>query len=517
MEDKYGRNEEESKEKENEDLEFEKNEKEKQPKKETENLKDENFNEDSNIDSDDFFENKGKAEKNEGPFEKVEIADFSNKLLTKTEMEQLKSENILKKNLNDYSNSQKNTENNINYNKEFNQINNQNLNNNNPNFVNDQINNTNLTNNHQNSVPTVFPNKNDNNFNQQNSNQIIGKKKSSKIEVPPTNEVIRKAVIYSQDFKKYNLVTFEYKSGDDSIKNKIFKVLESQILTLSKDVFGNIVIQRILEYREKEKLKKIYDIIEPKINELVLHTYACRVIQKLIEILNIVNKDKIKNILQKINNIEQLFTNQNGNHVVQKIIESLDFADIGIIKDKILDNVDSLINHIYGSRIIEGIIKKDKEFILNISKKIKESELYKNNLIELCKGKHSNYIIQKIIEENDQNFIENIYNELKDNIYEHSKDKILSNVIEKIIEHGNEDLKNRIGKEIIDYNNRKDSECISKLINDKYGNYVIQYIIENCSEDIRKEINRIEKQIPVKKRGKCWKYVDNVLKKYYKY
>ena len=171
-------------------------------------------------------------------------------------MEQLKSENIRKTNLNDYSNSQKSTKNNINYNQEFNSITNQNLNINNPNFVNHQINKTNLTNNHQYFVPMVFPNINGNNFNQQNFNQIIEENNSSRNEVPPTDEIVRKAAIYSQDSVKYKLVTFENKKGDDSIKNKKFKVLESQILTLSKDILGNIVIQRILEYRDEEILNK---------------------------------------------------------------------------------------------------------------------------------------------------------------------------------------------------------------------------------------------------------------------
>ncbi len=49
-------------------------------------------------------------------------------------------------------------------------------------------------------------------------------------------------------------------------------------------MFGNYVIQKILEYGTKEQKKHISTILLGRVKELSLDMYGCRVIQKAIEV-----------------------------------------------------------------------------------------------------------------------------------------------------------------------------------------------------------------------------------------
>ena len=328
---------------------------------------------------------------------------------------------------------------------------------------------------------------------------------------PPTNEIINMAILYSKSRVESKCVQLEYKRGNEEVRNKIFENLKSEILILSKNRFGNYVIQTILFYGGEEKISYIFDNIINDVVELSFNPYGCRVLQTLIEILGKIDKkDKIIIILKKLDMKGEIFMDQNGNHVIQKLINILDFTNIICIYEKVLENIDKLINNIYGSRIIQALLNKcDEEHAKKIIDKIFET--HKNNLIDLCKSQFGNYIIQLILEKYNDNYtFESICKELKSNVYQFSLNKTGCYIIEKVLENGNNAQKNEIGKEIIEEDN-KNKDCIITLVNDKYGNYVIQRAVAYCSEDIGKEINKRVKNIDEQKRGKYWNFVNNIL------
>ena len=74
------------------------------------------------------------------------------------------------------------------------------------------------------------------------------------------------------------------------------------------------------------------------------------------------------------------------------------------------------------------------------------------------------------------------------------------------------ELKDKIGNEIIE-NSQKNENYILKLINDKYGNYVIQTAIKNCSDHIKQKLIEKINNISYEKRGKFSYYVYNLIEK----
>ena len=93
------------------------------------------------------------------------------------------------------------------------------------------------------------------NQNMMNNNLIIKKKSKgqenpvSKKDIDNKNldEIIEKAVEYSKDHSGSRQVQKKYDEGNEEVRNKIFEKLKPEILNLSKDIFGNYAIQKILE------------------------------------------------------------------------------------------------------------------------------------------------------------------------------------------------------------------------------------------------------------------------------
>ena len=60
------------------------------------------------------------------------------------------------------------------------------------------------------------------------------------------NEIIEKAADLCKDHNGSGLIQKKYEDFPPDIRIKIFKNLKPQIFTLSKDIFGNYAIQKIL-------------------------------------------------------------------------------------------------------------------------------------------------------------------------------------------------------------------------------------------------------------------------------
>ena len=109
---------------------------------------------------------------------------------------------------------------------------------------------------------------------------------------------------------------------EDEIKEMIFNAIFSDALILIKDRFGNYVFQKFFEKGLEHQKNQLYSLLKGKVVELSLHAFGCRVIQKAIDY--IANKPTEQTLfMMEINHyLMEMIQNQNGNHVVQKCLET---------------------------------------------------------------------------------------------------------------------------------------------------------------------------------------------------
>lgn len=350
------------------------------------------------------------------------------------------------------------------------------------------------------------------------SNDYYVLKKSKKVPIQSIDEIIKNAKKYSKKNTPSHFIQHLLTIVDENrnLKKEIFDSLKDDIFELSQDFYANYIIQDIISLNDEEKNDFIYNIlINNDIVMLSFHTYGCRVLQKLIDYIN---KDKIKIILEKLKkDLKELFINQNGNRVIQKIIEKLNLDEIDDIYNEVLNNLNILIynENAYGSFIIQAILKKikdnetKKEIIIKDGETKREhliKEIFNHNLDNLYKNKYNNHILKYIIE-NYNKYIEPVYQQIKGKINELSKDNYASYIIEMLLIKGKNELKEQILKDIIEVDKDKNEN----FNNDKCIEYIIthNYLTEEIIKDIIKRYKKNEPNIIIEKIN--FKFINNKL------
>jgi hypothetical protein len=263
-----------------------------------------------------------------------------------------------------------------------------------------------------------------------------------------------------------------------------YKAIIPYILPLSKDRFGNYLIQKIFYFLSTEKIQRIIEIISSSFLDIGVNTHGTRVIQQLINFLS--TKELVNLFLSIIKQyVIPLLKELNGTHIINKFVnDHPECADE--INKIIIDNCSILATHRHGCSIIQKIIE-GTDIILR--------DNLINKLIDKCFvliiDQFGNYVIQSILSLNKTRYCELIIMKIIDNIVYYSKNRYSSNVIEKCFDCcGNKEKKKLIEK-------ISNPEIISELIMDEHGNYVIQKTLYYAdSIDKEKILNTIKTLIP---------------------
>mmetsp|Transcript_60922 Transcript_60922/g.96840 ORF Transcript_60922/g.96840 Transcript_60922/m.96840 type:complete len:803 (-) Transcript_60922:1475-3883(-) len=313
---------------------------------------------------------------------------------------------------------------------------------------------------------------------------------------------------------------------DRILRHIIFE--EGKILELSKDIFGNYVIQIFFKYPDQHRLL-VDHLLTGNVYVLSRHFYGCRVIQAAFDdlalheskrlICELENESKKKRSLQMEREqpeaqdlhydeeddqkslIHQCIICPNANHVIQKIITlELEIECIQFIIDCIATNICYYSSHIFGCRIVQNIINyygyhNDKEMLKEMIRKA--------NLLHLCQSQYGNYVIQHILklsffqdseQPDDCHLIkQQVIKSVFENVVYLSKNKYGSNVVENCLDFATDLQKEVVLNAII---NKKSKQILCEMVKHKYANYVIQRLLNSCNVKQQKRlVNAIERNV----------------------
>ena len=217
--------------------------------------------------------------------------------------------------------------------------------------------------------------------------------------------------------------------------NKMSYNNNDKVIAMIKDQNKNKYIQKKIEEKSTNFLHKLYQQMKHNLYEIINDQYGNYVIQKY---LDYCDKQIVSAILRQLYKysdkaIYEISINKYGTRALQKLFEKISNhlyeEDIEIIKTSIKGNITPMIKSINGNHVIQSIIEniKNKEIMNFMFKEINQ------NLIEILKTKPGYCVFVKMMK------------------YFSSED--VNNIFENI-------LKN-----------------IDKLINDEYGNFIIQTLI----------------------------------------
>ena len=272
-----------------------------------------------------------------------------------------------------------------------------------------------------------------------NLNAFQQKSKFSTFFDPPQN-------INNNNFPNYPIQILNYVNGKNQT-NEVKPIAEDKYILDNLTIFLKEqnkcrIVQEKLEEKKNDHnfIGKFFHNIESVLFEIINHQFGNYVIQKFFDIMiNQKNKTLITSFFAKIQNeLFKISVNSYGTRVFQKALEKLDESNYENFETEELNT------------IIHNLIEK--------------------HLFPLCFDKNGNHVFQKIIRLFPKTKNDFIYNQLNQSAIEICKLKQGATILQTALKYANESQKSSLLHTILD--------DISTLINDEYGNYIIQFILD---------------------------------------
>ena len=316
-----------------------------------------------------------------------------------------------------------------------------------------------------------------NNFNNLNQQQIY---RNNNIPinqmVGDTDDLLKNVSNYIKDQAGCRFIQKKI-DENPQISNNLFEILYQDLSPMCRDLFGNYVVQKILENINPSYLIKFIDSISKDFLNLAISTYGTRVIQKILEIVstksNINNENKgiyeqcfdlINNQIK--NNILELSSNNNSSHIIIKYVNEIRYPKNVKLFEEVYKNFIPLCKDKHGCCVIQKCIDLGSQ-----EQKNKLLELSNTNCANLISDQFGNYVIQFVVSLNTKIVNQKVCQVLKNNLCNLCKEKYASNVIEKFLANKSEESQEVINILL------KDEKMLHELIIDQFGNYIIQRIL----------------------------------------
>lgn len=279
-------------------------------------------------------------------------------------------------------------------------------------------------------------------------------------------------------------------------KHQLFHQILPKCVYYARDVFANWVMQLIFETATVEQQTQIIHKLHGHILELCCDPFGCRLIQKAIVVAdNSADKANIIHIqiLDEIHShVIECLLNMNAHHVIQCILNVCDQKLCEFILKELTVDPMVLGSDQFGSQIMELIF--DKFIIDNRTHSCNQSlhELifaFIEHMNEMAQHKFGNYIIQDLLESGSVDIQRKMIDVIFENISILAINKYSSNVVEKSIYLANDKQKESVICSLI--NDVGQNNCLRNIINDKYGNYVLQTLLICSSSSVKYKQLRI--------------------------
>ena len=333
--------------------------------------------------------------------------------------------------------------------------------------------------------------------------------KKNKKEKQEENNIIKK-LLNTPDYALCNLLKNQKDSRDaqtalinmkENEVDILINKLRNYIADVTLDKYGNYFTQKLIQICIPSQRLKLIQNIGNRFVEVAINSYGTHPLQSLMEIINMQEEKKL--ILKYILGNETVLSfDSKGTHILQKYISNTKDEDRFELNTNLVKLIDKLIVDISGVCVLIKLIKHSKNKI--ILEKI-ANYITNNEPLFFIQHPYANYAVQILI----MNpialpFCDKIIETIVNNYLSLSMQKFSSNVVENCIKYADEKSVKKI------YNAIVEQEKIESLLNNNYGNYVLEKLIERLNQEEKiKLAKKIEKFGRNKILSNCLKSIIN--------
>jgi hypothetical protein len=242
----------------------------------------------------------------------------------------------------------------------------------------------------------------------------------------------------------------------------IFEQIQPHLTELMIDPFGNYLIQKLLEVCEENVFSSTITTVAGSLASISLNSHGTRAVQKLIDLLGTYQSHVSSVVLALKPEILRLIKDINGNHVVQRCVNSLKSPQNQFIYDVAGEHILEIATDRHGCCVLQRCIQAATE--------VQKDELVERIIgkaVELVQDAFGNYVVQYVIDLNSEKVNAKLAFIFMNSIQTLATQKFSSNVIEKCLQQNSCEIQQKMIEEI------GKEENIVKMIGDQYANYGI--------------------------------------------
>lgn len=315
------------------------------------------------------------------------------------------------------------------------------------------------------------------------------------------SEIKDSVVEFATDQHGSRFIQQKLESASMEDKDSILKHALTDAQRLMTDVFGNYVVQKLLDHGGANAVKLIARELEGRMLVLSLHMYGCRVVQKALEVLEPASRSALVRELD--GHVLKCIRDQNGNHVIQKCVELVEPNSVQFIVDSVQGQSVVLAGHSYGCRVVQRILEhgapgQKAPIMLEIM----------SCIADLIKDQYGNYVIQHVVEHGTIEERSIIMNLVRGEVCQLSQHKFASNVVERCLQFGSMEERRVLIELLINGEGAPNTSPLNHLVRDQFGNYVVQRVLDVALLPQRERVVTILRaQVPAIKKYSYGKHI----------
>lgn len=257
----------------------------------------------------------------------------------------------------------------------------------------------------------------------------------------------------------------------------MFEEVYPYMYELIIDPFGNYLVQKLVEQCDEHSISMILELLQYNLFQISINQHGTRALQKIISCLR--NDHQLGILVKGLQSyVIKLIKDLNGNHVIQKILNKYAPEKCQFIYDSILMDLCVVATHKHGCCVLQKCLNHVNSMqLLQFSQKILAYDTFQ----KLINDQFGNYVLQYLISIDSVAINATIFDDfLKFGLEDLCAFKFSSNVVEKFLKNCyNNEARNTAYSELkFGIILRLFKGDLNKLVNDPFGNYVVQTVID---------------------------------------
>jgi hypothetical protein len=262
--------------------------------------------------------------------------------------------------------------------------------------------------------------------------------------------------------------------GSEEVVNAILSEVLVHIVDLMMDPFGNYLCQKLMEIVSPPQLELMLENVCNALVRISLNMHGARAVQKLVDAVGSTHHVHVPRLVGSLEGaVSMLAKDSNGNHVVQKCVETLPPESLIFIFQGIAQEIVDLSSHRHGCRIVQRCI--------DVAQGHARWQLIRaicRNALTLVQDPFGNYVIQHVLEQNDPSACSEIVTTMLGRLGVLSRQKFSSNVVERCLKLCSEEETSKMITELAE------PRGLGELLRDVFGNYVVQSALSVATEPL---------------------------------